>query len=177
MKFLIFFKMTTGWKNLSKLTQNDKIELKSSEFFKTAWQTTQKKLVPCPSTGPKIVCASSPNFLSHTKIYLDIVPFQKSLCKTKIWFAFSPGTKIFGVAFKCTSIFGLAQNIWTSPKHFGTWKRTRHRIASASSRSKLFYTLFTLWSSFYICLKRILIVLNPANILQDSKYVLFLQSH
>ena len=28
----------------------------------------------------------------------------------------------------CKWIFGLAQKIWTSPKHFGTCKRTRHYI-------------------------------------------------
>ena len=27
---------------------------------------------------------------------------------------------------KCNSTFGLAQNIWTSTKHFGTCRRTRH---------------------------------------------------
>ena len=35
---------------------------------------------------------------------------------------------MFVTATICKLIFGLAQNIWTSPKHFGTCKRTRHNI-------------------------------------------------
>ena len=35
--------------------------------------------------------------------------------------------KIFVTATICKWIFGLAQKIWTSPKHFGTCKRTRHK--------------------------------------------------
>ena len=60
-------------------------------------------------TGTKIVSAG-PNFLWHTKIYLDIVPIPNFLCETKSWFAFS----------KFSSVFCLAQNIWIDPKHFVT---------------------------------------------------------
>ena len=36
--------------------------------------------------------------------------------------------KMFVTATVRKKIFGLAQKIWTSPKHFGTCKRTRHYI-------------------------------------------------
>ena len=37
---------------------------------------------------------------------------------------------MFVTATICKYIFGLAQKIWTSPKHFGTCKRTRHKWTS-----------------------------------------------
>ena len=85
--------------------------------------------MPCPSTGPKMFCAG-PNFLCLTKIILILCPSQTFCAIQKgdlqlvnsglvlaqnIW----SGTK-------CSSIFGLAQNIWTSPNHFGTCERTKH---------------------------------------------------
>ena len=73
--------------------------------------------MPCLSTGPKIVCAC-PNFLCQTKIHLDIVPVPNLLGQTKRWFEFG----------KFSLIFSLAQNIWTGPKHFGTFRRTRHHL-------------------------------------------------
>ena len=42
---------------------------------------------------------------------------------------------------KCSLIFGLAQNIWTSTKHFGTCKRTRHY--SAKILKLLIHVLYT----------------------------------
>jgi len=38
--------------------------------------------------------------------------------------SFCTGTKLFGGALKFDSIFGLAQNIWTGTKHFGSCRRT-----------------------------------------------------
>ena len=62
-------------------------------------------------------------FCVGPKIYLYIVPVTNILCQTKRWFAFSKigfcaSTKVFEEALKCSQIFGLAQNIWTSTKHF-----------------------------------------------------------
>ena len=36
--------------------------------------------------------------------------------------------KKFGTGTICKSVFGMAQKIWTSPKCFGTRKRTRHKL-------------------------------------------------
>ena len=87
--------------------------------------------MPCPSTGSKIVFAS-PNFLSQTKINLDIVPVQKNLCHTKRYLHLVTSVlvlaQIFWSGIKCNSIFALAKNIWTSSKHFGTYRRTRHNF-------------------------------------------------
>ena len=81
-------------------------------------------LLPCPFTGPKTFWACS-NFLCHKYQKLIYI-----LCQTKRWvsyskFSFCAGTKLFGVALKFYSIFGLAQNIWTGTKHFGSCRRTR----------------------------------------------------
>ena len=56
---------------------------------------------------------------------LHIVAVTNILCQTKRWMAFSKIS--FWRGTKCSQIFGLAQNIWTSTKHFGTCKRTRHK--------------------------------------------------
>jgi hypothetical protein len=40
------------------------------------------KVMPCPFTGPKIVCAG-PNFLCQNKIDLHIVPVPNVLSQTK----------------------------------------------------------------------------------------------
>ena len=72
-------------------------------------------------TGTKKVSAG-PNFLWHTKIYLDIVPFPNFLFETKSWFAFSKfsfstSTKTTRVALHTVhfsdwhKIFGSTQNI------------------------------------------------------------------
>ena len=55
--------------------------------------------------------------------------------------------KMFVTATICKYIFGLAQKIWTSPKHLGTFKRTRHKWSKsctdlhilAHKNSKHFY--------------------------------------
>ena len=65
-------------------------------------------------------------FWANPKIWL----LQKLLCRHKKQFCwiqiiFLSGTKcLFGTVSK--KIFGLAQKIGTSTKHFGTCKRTRH---------------------------------------------------
>ena len=86
--------------------------------------------MPCPFTGPKIFCAS-PNFLSQPKNLTTLsasskpfVPAQKPILLNAnhlfVWH------KMFVTATICKYIFVLAQKIWTSTKHFGTCKRTRH---------------------------------------------------
>ena len=97
------------------------------------------QLMPCPFTGPKMFWAG-PNFLCQTKNLVTNI-----LCQTKRWFAFSKigfcaGTKTFWRGTKCSQIFGLAQKIWKSTKHFGTCKRTRHwyLVLHKTSSSLLF---------------------------------------
>ena len=79
--------------------------------------------MPCPFTDPKFI---NLNFLCQTKnlsTYCGsrkhFVTFSKIvfLCQHK---SFCRGTK-------CSQIFVLPQNIWSSTKHFGTCKRTRHK--------------------------------------------------
>ena len=84
--------------------------------------------MPCPFTGPKMFCAG-PNFLSQPKNFTafrasskTFVPAQKQILNH-----FFVWHKMFVTATTCKLIFGLAQKIWTSPKHFGTCKRTRHK--------------------------------------------------
>ena len=89
--------------------------------------------MPCPFTGHKIFCAG-PNILCQPKNLTEFsassktsVPAQKPILlnanRLFVWH------KIFVTATICKYIFGMAQKIWTSPKHFGTCKRTRHKIA------------------------------------------------
>ena len=96
----------------------------SFEILQVFW------LEPCPFTSPKMFCAG-PNFLSQPK---NLTAFSAS-SKT-----FGPAQKpillnsnhlfvwhnMFVTATTCKKIVGLAQKIWTSTKHFGTCKRTRH---------------------------------------------------
>ena len=106
------------------------------EFKKTPQQNTTTlelcfKLLPCPYTGPKMFCAG-PNFLSQPK-YLTafsatsktFVPAQKPILLNAnhlfVWH------KMFVTDTISKKIFGFAQKVWTSPKHFGTCKRTRHK--------------------------------------------------
>ena len=84
----------------------------------------------CPFTGPKMFCAG-PNFLSMPKnltaFSASSKPFvsaQKPILLNAKHLFFKH--KMFVTATICKYIFGLAQKIWTSPKHFGTCKRTRH---------------------------------------------------
>ena len=81
---------------------------------------------------PQNVLGWSKFFLPDKKNYLHIVAAVTNiLFKTKRWFSFSKigfcaSTKVFEEALNTVKYFGLAQNIWTSTKHFGTCKRTRH---------------------------------------------------
>ena len=89
--------------------------------------------MPCPSTGPKMFCAS-PNFLSQPKDLTafsasskTFVPAQKPiLLNTNHIFVWH---KMFVTATLCKYIFGLTQKFWNSTKHFVTCKRTRQKIA------------------------------------------------
>ena len=49
---------------------------------------------------------------------------KKLLCRHKTQICWME--IIFWCGTKCISIFGLFQKIWTSPKYFGTLRRTRH---------------------------------------------------
>ena len=68
--------------------------------------------MPCPFTGPKMFSAG-PNFLSQHK---NLTAFSAS------YKPFVPAQKPIILNANC-----LAQKIWTSPKHFGTCKRTRQK--------------------------------------------------
>ena len=68
------------------------------------------RFLPCSFTG------------SQPIIYLHILVASNILCQHKIFWR---GTK-------CSQIFGLVQNIWTSTKHFVTCKRTRHSCFGTS---------------------------------------------
>ena len=72
---------------------------------------------------------------------------QNFLCQTKNSFTYCGSHKhVFVTAqkflrcTKCSQIFGLAQKIWNSKKHFGTCKRTRHKTTE-------FFLLFHLVNS------------------------------
>ena len=94
------------------------------------------------------------NFLCWTKYF---VLAQKSDCIQCLFKNVCAGTKTNFTECKssfclaqnvcdcsiCKQIFGLAQKIWTSPKHFGTCKRTRHKITG------LVHCNFKGWVSFY----------------------------
>ena len=88
--------------------------------------------MPCPFTGPKMFC-DGPNFLSQPKNLTafsasskPFVPAQKPILLNAnhlfVWH------KMFVTATICKYFFGLAQKIWTSTKHFGTFKKTRHYL-------------------------------------------------
>ena len=88
-------------------------------------------LMHCPFTSPKMFCAG-PNFLSQSKNLTafsasskTFVPAQKPILLNAnhlfVWH------KMLVTATIRKWIFGQAQKIWTSPKHFGTCKRTRHK--------------------------------------------------
>ena len=90
-----------------------------------------RNLMPCHFAGVPKCFGLVRIFCDRPKIYLHIEAVTNILCQTKIWFAFSnigfcAGTKVFEEELKFNSIFGLAQNICTGTKHFGTCKRTRH---------------------------------------------------
>ena len=69
----------------------------------------------CPSTGPKMFFAST-NCLGPTKNWIDFCATRKKSCA---------GTKIEFTKWKWSlgfaqNFFGMAWNIWTKPKCFGT---------------------------------------------------------
>ena len=85
-----------------------------------------------PFTSPKIFC-TGPNFLSQPKNLTAFSASSKTFVLAQkpillnanhlfVWH------KMFVTPTICKKIFGLAQKIWTSPKHFGTCKRTRHKL-------------------------------------------------
>ena len=71
--------------------------------------------MPCPSTGPKIFCAS-PNRLSLSKNLIAFSAFSK--------------TNLLNVnhLLVCHKMFWSSpKKIWNSPNYFGTCRRTRHK--------------------------------------------------
>ena len=75
--------------------------------------------MPCPFTVSKIFCAG-PNFLSQPK---TLTAFSASSKKKTILLNANHlfvWHKMFVTAVICKYIFGWAQKIWTSPKHFWT---------------------------------------------------------
>ena len=87
------------------------------------------KLRPCPLTGRKIFCAG-PNFLSQPKKLTTFSASSKTFVPAKkpillnanhlfVWHKMSVTATIRKL------IFGPVQKNWTSPKHFGTCKRTK----------------------------------------------------
>jgi hypothetical protein len=89
-------------------------------------------VMPCPFTGHRMFCAG-PNILCLTKNRTVFSATPKSFVVALklnslnanhllVW------EKKFGTGAICKSVFGMAQKIWTSPKCFGTHKRTRHYI-------------------------------------------------
>ena len=88
--------------------------------------------MPCPFTGSKMFF-SGLNVLSHSKNLIafsasskTFEPVQKTILLNAnhllVWH------KMFVTDTICKQSFGLAlaQKIWTSTKHFGTCKKTRH---------------------------------------------------
>ena len=110
------------------------VEIRLTDLLKCASPLLSRKyisLMPCPFTSPKMFCAC-PNFLSQPN---NLTAFSAS--STTFVLAQKPilmipnhlfvWHKMFVTATICKWIFGLAQKIWTSPKHFGSCKRTRHQ--------------------------------------------------
>ena len=90
--------------------------------------------MPGPFTGPKMFCAD-PNFLSQphnltafsapSKTFVLVQkPILLNANHLFVWHKMFVTT----MCTVCEEIFGLAQKIWTSPKHFGTCKRRRHKL-------------------------------------------------
>ena len=79
----------------------------------------------------------SQNVLCWSKFFEPDQKFIYVLCQSQTFCArtnddlhtaklFFVSVQNFWRGTKCSQIFGLAQNIWTDTKHFGTCKRTRH---------------------------------------------------
>ena len=64
-------------------------------------------------------------FWASPKIWLHLVLLQKLLCRHKNQFYWMQIIFLSGTI--CKYVFVLALKIWTSPKHFGTCKRKRHK--------------------------------------------------
>ena len=75
------------------------------------WLTRFKTIMPRPFTGSKIIFGLVQVFCARPNFFYILWQSQ----------TFWRGTNF-------SQIFGLAQNIWTSTKHFGTCKRTRHKL-------------------------------------------------
>ena len=81
-------------------------------------------------------------FCARPKIYLHNVAVTNILFRQKddlhsIKLVFVPA-QCFWRGTKCSQIFGLAQKIWISTKHFGTCKRTRHEVFLKNTHYKIF---------------------------------------
>ena len=84
----------------------------------------------------------SQNVLCCSKFFEPAQKFIYTLCQLQTFCArqkddlhsvklvFVPAQNVL----KSFEIFGLAQNIWTTTKHFGTCKRTRHKSANPAHK-------------------------------------------
>ena len=80
-----------------------------------------------PSTGPKIFLTVH-ILRARPKIELHLVLLNKKIVPAQTLNVLNGNNllvwhKKFGIGTICKSIFGLAQNIWTSSRYFGTCRR------------------------------------------------------
>ena len=119
----------------------------------------KRTVMPCPFESRKMFCAS-PNFLSQTKnlftyggSYKHFLPEKKMICIQWSWYFCRHKSVWKGT--RCSQIFGFAQKIWTSSKHFGTCKRKRHYSSSSLGRSQKFKSFrFILNNRYLLWLKK-----------------------
>jgi uncharacterized protein (DUF608 family) len=102
--------------------------------------------MPCPFTGPKMFCAS-PNFLSQSQNLTAFSASSKTFVSAQKPILLN-ANHLFAwhKMFVTCSIFVLTQKMWTGTKHFGTCKRTRHKITILSvTFSVILGTVPVLW--------------------------------
>ena len=115
----------------------DKLHIKAVERVKVPYNEmalqsmTFQQRMPCPFAGPKMLCAGlnilcqPKNLTSFSASSKTFVLAQKPILLNAthlfVWH------KMFATATIYKSIFGLTQTNWTSTKHFGTCKSTRHK--------------------------------------------------
>ena len=100
----------------------------------TKWNIIFSRFMPCPSTGPKMFW-TGPNILSQAKNWIAITANPKDFVLAQKPNLLNGNNLLFwhnkfGTGTICKSIFGLIQKFCTSPKHFGTCRRTRQKNAS-----------------------------------------------
>ena len=86
--------------------------------------------MPCPFTGPKMFYAG-PIFLKQPKNLTAFSASSKTFVSAQKTISLNANHlsvwhKMFVTDTICKEMIGMAQKTGTIPKHFGTWKRTRH---------------------------------------------------